>query len=156
MYFNWTYIFNKNFTFGLVFLISCFPSQNCKDDFYKSSVNSILFLECSIHQVIIKCAVRWHAVSFTEGNRVRYIWWLKARKCQPATVSVEILQDLTKSRQLFPLGGKKGEGGGRGVRIMNLSIHPFSCHHTNSPFLHLEGVILNFAKSWKSLLTLER
>lgn len=47
---------------------SCFPSRNCKDNFYKSSVNNILFQAHTIHQAIIKPALGWHAICFTEGK----------------------------------------------------------------------------------------
>lgn len=133
---------------------SRYPSQNCKHDFYKSSVKNILVQELTTRRAIAKCALRWHAC-FPEGSGVRCVWWLEH---EPAghCFHRELLKGCTWQRPLLLSGGRKGQAGPRRVRIMNFSIHPFSCHCTNSPLFHPEAVILNFAKSGKrkgSLLT---
>lgn len=51
------YIFKKILSLAQLFNNGCFPSQNCKDDFRKSSVKNILLQEHTIHWAIITYAV---------------------------------------------------------------------------------------------------
>lgn len=57
------------------------------------------------------------------------------------------LEGLHVVKATAPPGRQEGQAGLRDVRIVSLSVDPFSCHYAKSPLFHPEAVILNFANS---------